>query len=93
MEIIEHVENVDLFLEKAISLLKPGGMFFLSTISKSYLAYLVNILAAEKILKMIPEGTHQYEKFLNAEDLTEFFKKKDFELLDQKFFIYDPFKK
>lgn len=70
MEIVEHINDLDLFLEKSTKLVKEDGMIFISSISKNFISYFLSIVMAEKILKIVPEGTHDYEKYLNAEDIT-----------------------
>lgn len=67
LEIIEHIDNIDLFLMEASSLVKPGGMLFISSISKNLLSYLLTIVAAEKLMRIVPSGTHDYEKYIDSE--------------------------
>ena len=62
---IEHVHDQEKFLKNCISLVKPKGMFFLSTIAKTPEAYFTNILMGEYILGLLPKGTHEYELFLS----------------------------
>lgn len=90
MEIIEHVDNLDNFLETIISLLNKNGLLFISSIEKNLLSYITTILFAEKILKIIPDNTHTYEKFIDAEELIKKLNKKNLDLLDQKYYFYDP---
>lgn len=70
MEVIEHVENVNLFLESLIKMLKPGGSFFISTLNKSAKSYLLAIVGAEYVLNIVPRGTHDWNKFITPENLT-----------------------
>ncbi|KAL6298984.1 S-adenosyl-L-methionine-dependent methyltransferase [Sparassis latifolia] len=75
MEVLEHVDNPSAFLRDCAQLVKPGGHLFLSTISRSPLAYLLTIFAAEHVLGLIAKGTHTYSKFVRPEELLAFFQK------------------
>ncbi len=69
LEIIEHVADVNAFLAAASSLLKPGGLLIVSTINRTAKARALAITAAERILKMAPEGAHDYEKLVTPEEI------------------------
>ena len=69
MEIVEHVDNVDFFLLKSSKLLKQNGLMFIATLNKTLKSYVFAILGAEYILKWLPIGTHDWNKFLKPEDL------------------------
>ena len=69
MEIVEHVEDVDLFLESCSKLLRKKGIMFVATINKTLKSYLFAIIGAEYILRWLPIGTHEWEKFVKPEDL------------------------
>ena len=71
MEIVEHVDNLDLFVKKSSSLLKRNGIMFVATINKTLKSYLFAIIGAEYVLKWLPIGTHQWEKFVKPEDITQ----------------------
>ena len=71
MEIVEHVDNLDLFIKKSSSLLKSNGVMFVATINKTLKSYLFAIIGAEYVLKWLPIGTHQWEKFVKPEDITK----------------------
>jgi len=75
MEIIEHVENINLFLESCSSLLRKKGIMFVATINKTLKSYLFAIIGAEYILRWLPIGTHEWEKFVNPNDLINISKK------------------
>ncbi len=74
MEIVEHVENVDFFLKTCSSLLKKNGIMFVATLNKTLRSYLFAILGAEYILKWLPIGTHEWEKFVKPENLISILK-------------------
>jgi len=75
MEIIEHVENVDIFLKACSNLLKKDGIMFVATLNKTLKSYLLAIIGAEYILKWLPIGTHEWEKFIKPEELITLQKK------------------
>ena len=69
MEIVEHVDNVDFFLLKSSELLKKDGLMFIATLNKTLKSYVFEIIGAEYILKWLPIGTHDWNKFLKPDDL------------------------
>ena len=69
MEIVEHVDNVDFFLLKSSELLKKNGLMFIATLNKTLKSYVFAIIGAEYILKWLPIGTHDWNKFLTPKDL------------------------
>ena len=75
MEIIEHVEDVSFFLKSCSSLLKKEGIMFIATINKTLKSYVFAIIGAEYILRWLPIGTHEWEKFVSPNDLINISKK------------------
>ena len=69
MEIVEHVDNVDFFLLKSSELLKKDGLMFIATLNKTLKSYVFAIIGAEYVLKWLPIGTHDWNKFLRPDDL------------------------
>jgi len=69
MEIIEHVDDINLFIKRSSDLLKKNGLMFIATLNKTLASYLFAIIGAEYILKWLPIGTHDWEKFVKPEDL------------------------
>jgi 2-polyprenyl-6-hydroxyphenyl methylase/3-demethylubiquinone-9 3-methyltransferase len=69
MEIIEHVEDIDLFIKESSKLLKKNGLMFVATLNKTLKSYLFAIVGAEYILNWLPIGTHDWNKFIKPEDL------------------------
>ncbi len=82
MEIIEHVEDVDFFLKSCTKFLKKNGIMFVATLNKTLKSYLFAIIGAEYILKWLPIGTHEWEKFVKPEELISITKKYDLTLND-----------
>ena len=75
MEIVEHVDNVNIFLKSCSKLLKKNGIMFVATLNKTLKSYIFAIVGAEYILRWLPIGTHDWEKFLKPEDLISILKK------------------
>ena len=69
MEIVEHVENLDLFLRQTSKFLKKGGLMYIATINKTLKSYLFAIVGAEYVLKWLPIGTHDWNKFVKPDEL------------------------
>ena len=82
MEIVEHVDNVDFFLLKSSELLKKNGLMFIATLNKTLKSYVFAIIGAEYILKWLPIGTHDWNKFLKPEDLINICKNNSLNLND-----------
>ena len=82
MEIVEHVDNVDFFLFKSSELLKKDGLMFIATLNKTLKSYVFAIVGAEYILKWLPIGTHDWNKFLKPDDLIDICKNNSLNLKD-----------
>tara|TARA_Y100000741_G_scaffold363800_2_gene352920 strand:- start:294 stop:1019 length:726 start_codon:yes stop_codon:yes gene_type:complete len=80
MEIVEHVENINFFLNSCSKLLKKNGIMFVATINKTLKSYLFAIVGAEYILRWLPIGTHEWEKFVKPEELIKIQKENNFKL-------------
>ena len=81
MEIIEHVENLNLFLKKSSFFLKKNGLMFIATINKTLKSYVFAIIGAEYILQWLPIGTHDWNKFVQPKELIELGDKNKLELI------------
>jgi 2-polyprenyl-6-hydroxyphenyl methylase / 3-demethylubiquinone-9 3-methyltransferase len=69
MEVIEHVADVGLFAGLAAAMVKPGGLLFVATINRTAKSFALAIVGAEYILRWLPRGTHQWDKFVTPEEL------------------------
>ena len=78
LEIVEHVENLDLYLQSCYDLLKKNGLMFTATINRTLISYIKAIIGAEYILRWLPIGTHDWNKFVKPEELQK-------KLTDKKF--------
>lgn len=90
MEIVEHVENVDLFLNSSSNLLKKDGLMFVATINKTLKSYLFAIIGAEYILRWLPIGTHEWEKFIKPDDLKNILSKFDMTMIKTDGVKFNP---
>jgi len=77
MEVIEHVPRPSSFLTATMEHVKPGGWLVLSTIARTWTSFLTTKLVAEDILGIVPRGTHDWNKYINAKELREFFEGKE----------------
>ena len=75
MEIVEHVEDISFFINESSKLLKKNGVMFIATLNKTLKSYAFAIIGAEYILKWLPIGTHDWEKFIKPDDLIDITKK------------------
>ena len=92
MEIVEHVEDINFFIKESSKLLRKNGIMFIATLNKTLKSYAFAILGAEYILKWLPIGTHDWEKFIKPNDLIKISEKNNLSLkkLDgMKFNILD----
>ena len=90
MEIVEHVKNVDLFLNSSSNLLKKDGLMFVATINKTLKSYLFAIIGAEYILRWLPIGTHEWEKFIKPDDLKNILSKFDMTMIKTDGVKFNP---
>ena len=80
MEIVEHVEDINIFLKSCTNLLKKNGIMFVATLNKTLKSYIFAIVGAEYILRWLPIGTHEWEKFVTPNELISILKKNNLKL-------------
>ncbi len=80
MEIVEHVEDISFFLKSCSKLLKKNGLMFVATINKTLKSYVFAIVGAEYVLRWLPIGTHEWEKFVKPEELKNILTKNNLSL-------------
>ena len=69
MEIIEHVDDVNFFIESCVNLIKPNGLIFFASLNKTLMSFALAIVGAEYILRWLPIGTHDWKKFISPNDI------------------------
>ena len=92
MEIVEHVQDVDFFLKSCAKLLKKNGIMFVATLNKTLKSYLFAIVGAEYVLRWLPIGTHEWDKFVKPNDLVDILKKYDLKLDSLDGMKFNPIK-
>jgi 2-polyprenyl-6-hydroxyphenyl methylase/3-demethylubiquinone-9 3-methyltransferase len=90
MEMLEHVPDPDSIVHACATLAKPGGSVFFSTINRNPKAYLLAIVGAEYVLRMLPKGTHDYAKFIKPSELAASIRAAGLDLEDQCGLLYNP---
>lgn len=92
MELLEHVPDPLSLIKACQQLLKPNGHLFLSTVNRTPKSYAFAILGAEYLLKLLPKGTHDYEKFIRPSELASLLRQSDLQLKELQGIHYNPFK-
>lgn len=92
LEVVEHVDNVDRFLQSCMDVLKDDGVLFLSTLNRTFMSYLKAILLAENILKWVPAGTHDWNRFLTPAEIASTLRESNFYFTDLKGIDFHPLK-
>ena len=80
MEIVEHVEDVDFFLKSCSNLMKKNGIMFVATLNKTLKSYIFAIVGAEYVLRWLPIGTHEWDKFIKPDELIKILKENNLNL-------------
>ena len=90
LEVVEHVDNLDLYLQSCSDLLKKNGLMFTATINKTFSSYVKAIIGAEYVLRWLPIGTHDWNKFIKPEKLQEMLNEKKFVTKNIKGLEFNP---
>lgn len=90
MEVVEHVADVELFMNTCASMVRPGGLMFVATINRTMKAAALAIFAAENVLRWLPRGTHQYEKLVRPEELEKSLAASGLEIVDRTGVFFNP---
>ena len=90
LEIVEHVDNLDLYIKSCHNLLKKNGLMFTATLNRSLMSYFKAIIGAEYILRWLPIGTHDWNKFLKPEELEKILQDQKFTTVDIKGLEFNP---
>jgi 2-polyprenyl-6-hydroxyphenyl methylase/3-demethylubiquinone-9 3-methyltransferase len=89
MEVIEHVADVGLFVDLTASMVKPGGLMFVATLNRTMKSFALAIVGAEYILRWLPRGTHQWDKFVTPNELEIAIEQSGLQLTDETGVIYN----
>lgn len=90
MEVVEHVVDVGAFLDRCASMLKPGGLMVVSTLNRNWRSFALGIVAAEYVLRWLPRGTHQWEKFVTPDELADHLERNKLGITEQSGVVYHP---
>lgn len=89
-EVVEHLADLETFAFCCGHLLKPGGSLFITTINKTRLSYALAIVAAEQLLRIVPQGTHDWDKFISPADLERLLQSHGFSVQSVRGMLYNP---
>jgi 2-polyprenyl-6-hydroxyphenyl methylase/3-demethylubiquinone-9 3-methyltransferase len=89
MEVVEHVADVGLFVDLAASMVKPGGLMFVATLNRTMKSFALAIVGAEYILRWLPRGTHQWDKFVTPNELEIAIEQGGLELIGETGVVYN----
>lgn len=91
LEIIEHVQSPEEFIRYCSNLVKPGGLLILSTLNRTLKSFGLGIVAAEYILRWVPQGTHNWQSFIKPSELAKLCRKSNLTPQDATGLVYNPF--
>ena len=92
LEVVEHVDNLDLYINSCSNLLNKNGIMFTATLNRTFVSYVKAIIGAEYILRWLPIGTHDWNKFIKPEELEKILLSKNFVTKDIKGLEFNPIK-
>jgi 2-polyprenyl-6-hydroxyphenyl methylase/3-demethylubiquinone-9 3-methyltransferase len=90
LEVVEHVPDAGAFLTTCAGLVRPGGLMLLSTINRTVKAYLMAIVGAEYVLRWLPVGTHQWERFVTPDELSRHLRAAGLGAPELRGLVYNP---
>ncbi len=90
MEVVEHVESPPTFLKACHDLLKPGGLMVCSTINRNPKSYVVAIIGAEYVMRWLPKGTHEWDRFITPDELYDLLRGAGLNPVDRTGFVFNP---
>ncbi|GHA48046.1 ubiquinone biosynthesis O-methyltransferase [Amylibacter ulvae] len=90
MEVVEHVSDPLAYLTACQELLKPDGLMICSTINRNPKSFLMTIVGAEYIMRWLPKGTHEYDKFITPDELVSLIEDAGLQNVDRKGFVFNP---
>jgi 2-polyprenyl-6-hydroxyphenyl methylase/3-demethylubiquinone-9 3-methyltransferase len=90
MEVIEHVTDVGAFLSRCAAMVKPGGLMVVSTLNRNWKSFALAIVGAEYVLRWLPRGTHQWDKFVTPDELAQHLANNRLAITEQAGVVYNP---
>ena len=90
MEVVEHVADPQAYLTACQQLLKPGGIMICSTINRNPKSFALAIVGAEYVMRWLPKGTHEWQKFITPEELFSLIETAGLDPVDRKGFVFNP---
>ena len=90
LEIVEHVDDIDLYIKSCGNLIRKNGLMFTATLNRTFTSYIKAIIGAEYVLRWLPIGTHSWNKFVKPEELENLLSKNSFETIDIKGLSFNP---
>ncbi len=90
MEVVEHVDNVPLYMKSCADLVAPGGLMFTATINRTARAFALAIVGAEYVLNWLPKGTHTYSKFLTPDEIAAYLNRNGLRVVDRSGVSFHP---
>ncbi|HEY6023945.1 MAG TPA: bifunctional 2-polyprenyl-6-hydroxyphenol methylase/3-demethylubiquinol 3-O-methyltransferase UbiG [Pseudolabrys sp.] len=91
MEVIEHVADVGAFVSTCAAMVKPGGLMFAATLNRTLKSFAFAIVGAEYVLRWLPRGTHQWDKFVTPEELETAIEASGLSVIGERGVIFNPF--
>jgi len=91
MEVVEHVVDVKEFVSTCASMVKPGGLMIAATLNRTLKSFALAIVGAEYVLRWLPRGTHQWDKFVTPSELELAFERAGLQVTGERGVIYNPF--
>jgi 2-polyprenyl-6-hydroxyphenyl methylase/3-demethylubiquinone-9 3-methyltransferase len=91
MEVVEHVADVGAFVATCASMVKPGGLMIAATLNRTLKSFALAIVGAEYVLRWLPRGTHQWDKFVTPNELELAFERGGLRVIGERGVIYNPF--
>ncbi|KRA95465.1 3-demethylubiquinone-9 3-methyltransferase [Devosia sp. Root685] len=90
MEVVEHVDNVPLYMKSCADLVGPGGLMFTATLNRTARAYALAVLGAEYVLRWLPRGTHDWKKFLTPDEIRSLIARNGLTVTEGKGVTFNP---
>ncbi|TPQ40485.1 bifunctional 3-demethylubiquinol 3-O-methyltransferase/2-polyprenyl-6-hydroxyphenol methylase [Bradyrhizobium guangdongense] len=91
MEVVEHVADVGMFLNRCAAMLKPNGLMVVSTLNRNWKSFALAIVGAEYVLRWLPRGTHEWNRFVTPDELTKHLLDNRLVITEQTGVVYSPF--